>query len=89
MSVAQVAFAWFFVRVKAQSTPHGERSTMNDDGPHPEGPADAEDSGTGIGSEVKSGTGLSERPDNEDNASGTARDATGGLQKKDDDPSPR
>jgi hypothetical protein len=61
---------------------------MNNPDPHPEGPADAEDSGTGIGSDVQSGTGLSDGPDNDENASGEARDATGGLQKNDDDPTP-
>jgi hypothetical protein len=59
-----------------------------DPDPHPEGPADAEDSGTGIGSAVKSGTVESDSVGNEENASGDSHDAVGGLQRANDDPNP-
>ncbi len=59
---------------------------MAEQNPHPQGPADAEDSGTGIGDNVTSGTGLSEGVGNEENASGDSHDAIGGTQTKGDDP---
>ena len=59
---------------------------MAEQNPHPQGPADAEDSGTGIGDNVTSGTGLSEDVGNQENASGESHDATGGVQRGNDDP---
>jgi hypothetical protein len=59
-----------------------------DDTPDPTSPADPNDTGTGIGSDVKSGPGESGGPGNEDNASGEARDAVGGTAPLSDDPTP-
>lgn len=61
---------------------------MIDQQPDPTSPADPEDSGTGIGSDVKSGTGESGSAGNQDNASGEARDAVGGSAPLNDDPTP-
>ena len=61
---------------------------MTEQNPDPTSPADPEDSGTGIGSDVQSGVGLSDKVDNDDSASGESHDATGGYAPMNDDPNP-
>lgn len=59
---------------------------MTEQNPDPTSPADPEDTGTGIGSDVKSGTGLSEDVDNSDSAGADSHDAVGGTAPLNDDP---
>jgi hypothetical protein len=61
--------------------------TIDDTPERQTSPADPNDSGTGIGSDVKQGHDPGSPSDEE--SSGKARDATGGHAPMDDDPTPR